>query len=120
MLQSIEGLRSILIVGSRDSDTERLIHHLPPEQYTCELTDSVDKAAMFVEQNNFDAALIEIDFPRFRSIQLLQKIRRECPTMKVIMMTDYGDDELWVKVVNEGASDLVLKPVSMADVAHCL
>lgn len=40
----------------------------------------------------------------------LEKIKRKAPDVKVIMITAYGDVELAVKAIKNGASDFILKP----------
>ncbi len=116
MLQTISSTKNILIVDSERMDCNRLARQFPGDKYTLTVAENADQAAACMASHHFDAAFIEVDLPRTRSFNLLRKIRKESPMTKVIMMTDYGDEELWVDVLSEGASDLVAKPVALKDV----
>ena len=115
MQNSGYGVRKVLVVdGARDHGA-RLAHELPRERYALTLAESTDEAVQLIRDTAYDIALIEVRMPESDSVGLLRRIRREQPLTKVIMMTDYGDEELWVDLVNQGAADLVLKPVSVRD-----
>lgn len=43
-------------------------------------------------------------------IRFLQRVRKEAPTVKVVMHTAYGDIDLAVEAMKEGATDFITKP----------
>lgn len=120
MLEDAVTVKRILVVDSQRTDTNRLARELPREEYAITTVDSLAEAESLLNRLEYDAALIAIDPPQYRTLGLLHKIRRDYPMTKVIMMTDYGDEELWVDVVNQGAADLLAKPVLGRDVARAL
>lgn len=103
--------KRILVVetSAGDEKADHLMRDLCREQYQVTVASRPEQAMELVAAGfDYDMALIEIDLPRCsESMSLLKVLRREKPASPVIMYTDYGDDELWVDVVNEGASDLV-------------
>ena len=66
-------------------------------------------------QHNFDVILLDMNFTAGATsgregLEWLKRIRELSPDTKVIMMTAYGDVELAVQAIKEGASDFVIKP----------
>lgn len=66
-------------------------------------------------QNHFDVILLDMNFAAGATsgregLEWLKKIHELAPDAKVIMMTAYGDIELAVQAIKEGASDFVIKP----------
>lgn len=121
MLQTAGAVKSILVVDRHRADASRLARELPCEKYSLTVAECVEQAEELIHGKDYDAAIIEVDIPtRCASFELLRKLRREHPFTKVIMMTDYGDEELWVDALTEGACDLVAKPVLRRDVERRL
>ena len=68
-----------------------------------------------VQANDFDAVLLDMNFGRGEmegeeGIFWLKKIKSISPDTSVIMITAYGDINLAVETMKEGASDFILKP----------
>jgi DNA-binding NtrC family response regulator len=68
-----------------------------------------------IKANDFDAILLDMNFGRGEmegeeGIYWLKKIKSISPESSVIMITAYGDIDLAVETMKEGASDFVLKP----------
>ena len=68
-----------------------------------------------VRQNNIDVVLLDMNFKAGintgnEGIYWLHQILNYDPSISVVMITAYGDIELAVKAVKEGAFDFILKP----------
>jgi DNA-binding NtrC family response regulator len=68
-----------------------------------------------LEQTDYDVVLLDMNYTAGQNtgnegIFWLRKIKEQFPSVEVIMFTAYGDVELAVKALKEGASDFVLKP----------
>lgn len=68
-----------------------------------------------LSSNKFDIALLDMNYTTGATsgkegLDLLKKIKRDSPTTRVIMMTAYGDIDLAIKAIKEGASDFIVKP----------
>ena len=68
-----------------------------------------------VQQEQYDAILLDMNFTSGQKngnegLYWLSRIMELNPTMSVIMVTAYGDVELAVKALKQGAIDFVLKP----------
>lgn len=74
--------------------------------------DSIDE---LLSSNNFDIALLDMNYTTGATsgkegLDLLKRIKKDSPTTRVIMMTAYGDIDLAIKAIKEGASDFIVKP----------
>ena len=66
-------------------------------------------------RNNIDVVLLDMNFTLdaasgHEGLLWLEKIKQLSPSTVVIMMTAYGDTELAIKAMKNGATDFVLKP----------
>ena len=61
----------------------------------------------------FDLVVVlsDINMPQMTGLELLQAIKKERPTLNVIMISAYGDMTNKSKAVEYGASDFLTKPV---------
>jgi len=55
--------------------------------------------------------LSDINMPGMDGLQLLDKIKRQYPTLPVMMVTAYGDDERRTRASALGAAQFITKPV---------
>lgn len=116
MLRNAEPVKHILVVDRCPGDTNRLACELPKERFVVTYAESPEQAISFVRSRPYDCALIGMELEDDQPMRLLRAIRRESPMVKVIMMTECGDEEMWVDVLREGACDLVAKPVGLRDI----
>ena len=68
-----------------------------------------------LKKDHYDLVLLDMNFRAGASsgdegIRWMKKILRQSPSTHVILMTAYGDIELAVRAIKEGASDFVVKP----------
>lgn len=68
-----------------------------------------------IESNEFDLVLLDMNFSAGvntgnEGLYWLSRIREIRPEMEVVLFTAYGDVELAVKALKQGAADFVLKP----------
>nr|NQU89108.1 sigma-54-dependent Fis family transcriptional regulator [Bacteroidota bacterium] len=68
-----------------------------------------------IQEHQIDLVLLDMNFKAGintgnEGIYWLHQIHKHDPTIGIVMITAYGDIELAVKAVKEGASDFILKP----------
>lgn len=61
----------------------------------------------------FDVVLVlsDINMPGMTGLELLRTIKKEFSTLRVMMVTAYGDDNNYKNAVDFGADDFITKPV---------
>lgn len=70
---------------------------------------------LLLKESQYDAVLLDMNFRAGASsgqegIAWMKKILRQAPATSVILMTAYGDIDLAVQAMKEGAADFVVKP----------
>ena len=72
-------------------------------------------ARQLIAQATCDLVLLDLILPGGSGLDLLQQIRREQPTLPVIIMTAMGDERDRVRGLELGADDYVVKPFSVRE-----
>lgn len=106
---------SILVVDDDTEVRETLSSVLLDEGYLVEAVKSGKEAIRASETAYFDVALIDMELPDMKGIEILRRLKEKQPGMVRIIITGFPSLENAVKAVNEGAHGYVLKPFSMAE-----
>src|SRR5690606_9467113 len=77
------------------------------------------------EKNSFDIVILDMNFNGLvntgnEGIYWLKKIKQLSPNTDVILITAYGDINLAVKSLKEGASDFIIKPWENDRIVHTI
>lgn len=88
-----------------------LLAHQPDWQVVAEAGTSAE-ALQRVAESNPDIVLMDIRLGQESGIEVCQKIIKNHPATKVIMLTSFADDDLLVRAISAGAVGYVLKQVS--------
>ena len=87
------------------------------------LVDAVGKgkdAIKLCKEGPFDIALIDIELPDIKGIELLKTLRELQPKMVKIIVTGHPSIENAVKSVNEKADGYLLKPVKIPEMLEMI
>lgn len=68
-----------------------------------------------LDRNSFDVVLLDMNYSAGATsgqegFELLKRINNKAPATRVVMMTAYGDIDLAIKAIKEGAIDFIVKP----------
>jgi DNA-binding NtrC family response regulator len=105
----------ILIVDDNRSALSALNLLLQFEFETVVTISNPNQIAAELRNNDFDLVLLDMNFSAGintgnEGLFWLGEIRKLSPTCEVVMITAYGDVELAVKALKQGAADFILKP----------
>lgn len=105
----------ILIVDDNKSIRSALELLLIPIAREITSIQNPNRMMPLIESGNYDLVLLDMNFSAGvntgnEGLYWLGKIRESDPDIPVIMITAYGDIELAVKALKEGATDFILKP----------
>jgi class 3 adenylate cyclase len=80
-----------------------------------EVANSPQIAVELLNRINFDVVLLDMNYTAGATtgkegFDLLKTISNEFPPARVVMMTAYGDIDLAIKAIKEGATDFIVKP----------
>ncbi|HMB16437.1 MAG TPA: hybrid sensor histidine kinase/response regulator [Pelovirga sp.] len=70
-------------------------------------------ALKFLNQDDVDIVLTDVNMPNIDGLEFLRIIRQERPDLPVILMTGYSDKELILNALKAGADDFITKPISI-------
>jgi len=105
----------ILIVDDNKSVLSALKLFLQGEFELVETIASPNLMMSALGKSDFDLVLLDMNFSTGintgnEGLFWLGEIKKETPTTEVVMITAYGDIELAVKALKQGAADFVVKP----------
>ncbi|MBW2120849.1 MAG: response regulator, partial [Deltaproteobacteria bacterium] len=85
--------------------------------YSCSETDSARAALELVDRTHFPIVILDIAMPEMNGLELLKLIRREHPDTDVLIITGYQDRYSPLRIVRSGASDYLVKPFTVEQLA---
>jgi DNA-binding NtrC family response regulator len=77
--------------------------------------DAQSALALIQEGANVDLVITDYRLPGMNGIEFLEKLRKILPAVPMIMLTGYGSVETYVKSLNLGAFEYLLKPYKVTE-----
>jgi DNA-binding NtrC family response regulator len=110
-----------MLVIDDDEGTRNLFSTvLTDAGYLVEAVENGKQAIKICKKRLFDIALIDIELPDIKGIDLLKTLRQIQPKMVKIIITGHPSIENAVKSVNEKADGYLLKPVNIAEMLEMI
>jgi CheY-like chemotaxis protein len=103
----------VLIVDDDPDMRELLFDLLTADGYESEHVPDGAKALIRLRTHAYCVILLDQNMPGLSGLDLLPSLRTLCPQTTVIMMTAFGDAEMYRAAIERGAFDLLLKPLSI-------
>jgi DNA-binding NtrC family response regulator len=105
----------ILIVDDNKSVISALTIFLQFEFEQIQTISNPNRLLHELQATDFDIVLLDMNFTSGQNtgnegLYWLRQIKKQYPDVEVVLFTAYGDVELAVKALKEGATDFVLKP----------
>ena len=104
---------SILIVDDEPSILQTLGGLLSDEGFEVTTAANGYEALKIIDTESPDLVLLDIWMPGIDGIETLKEIKKENPTIQVIIITGHGTIETAVNATKLGAYDLIEKPLSI-------
>lgn len=102
----------ILFLEDEPVIREVLKEYMTISGYEVTTAENGEEAVRLLEQQKFDAAVLDIMVPGIDGFEVLRHIRSHTPDMAVIMLTALDDEKTQVQAFNLYADDYIIKPVS--------
>ncbi len=106
---------AILVVDDEDALRTVLSGELSNEGYDVRTAADGDEAITELEKNPFDLILLDIKMPRMNGFEVLKFVKKNYPSVKVIMLTGFADLKNAIESKKLGAEDFVSKPYDLVD-----
>ncbi len=102
---------TILIIDDEPDMLQLLKRSLEPD-LKCRVAtaSSAEEGLQLMARTAFDLILADIKMPGMNGLELLQLIKHDAPRQTVVMMTAFGQIEMAVEAMRNGAYDFITKP----------
>jgi len=104
-------MKNIIIIDDEQEICESLKMILDYEDYYVEFFTDSSKGLDRLEENSFDALLLDIQMPGLNGFEVLEKIHNSDLGLNVIMISAFSSLENAVKATKMGAFDFIEKPI---------
>src|SRR5438552_14614676 len=104
---------NLLIVDDERSIREACREVAQSLGFSAFVADSAEHAYRFLDNQPFDAALLDVRLPGAGGLDALRRIEERRPEAVVIVVTGYGTVQSAVQAMKNGAYDYVTKPFSV-------
>jgi len=110
----------VLVIDDDEETRNMFSTVLNDAGYLVEAVENGKQAIKICKEGPFDIALIDIELPDIKGIDLLKALRQIQPKMVKIIVTGHPSIENAVRSVNEKADGYLLKPVNMAEMLEMI
>ncbi len=102
--------KNILIVDD-DVDIVRIVTKmLSREEFNVDTACSGEEALEKVRDQRPDVLLLDIMMPRMNGIEVLRRVKEIDPSIRIIMITAFGDIDSYLDAMEWGAMEYINKP----------
>ena len=108
--------RRILVVDDEPNTRLTLQEALEPLGYEILLAASGDEAAAALADRAVELVLLDLKMPGIDGLEVLRRIERDRPGLRVIVVTAHGTVEGAVESMKHGALDMIQKPFSLEEI----
>ncbi len=107
--------RSILVVEDDPAIRQGILDALEFEGFLTSYSDDGDKGLELALTSECDLVLLDLVLPNRSGIEILKEIRKQRPTLPVIILSALGEETQRVQGLRLGADDYIVKPFSLQE-----
>lgn len=105
----------ILLADDEEELTEPVAAVLKKNNYSVDVVDNGSDAYDYIAAIPYDAVILDIMMPGMSGIEVLEKIRKECNNVPVLLLTAKSQVDDRVEGLDAGADDYLTKPFAMKE-----
>ena len=102
---------TILVVDDEQVHRYTLCSLLKEWGWRCVEADDGDTAVTAVENNTYDAVLMDVRMARMSGREAFEIINKQYPALPIVIMTAYSSIDDAVTIIKQGAHDYLTKPL---------
>jgi DNA-binding NtrC family response regulator len=103
----------VLLVDDEKDFLDIMSERMEARGMTVKTADSADQALKMLENESFDAIVMDFKMPGMDGIQALKNMKTRKPELQIILLTGYATVEKTVEAMKIGATDLLEKPADL-------
>jgi DNA-binding NtrC family response regulator len=111
MTERIEA--KVLLVDDEEQFLDALSQRLETRGIKVDSVTSGEDAVKKVEDQNFDAIIVDLAMPGIDGIETLKRIKGKRPDLEIIMLTGHATVKSGIEAMKLGAEDFLEKPVDL-------
>jgi DNA-binding NtrC family response regulator len=104
---------SVLLVDDEEQFLDALSQRLETRGLKVDTVTSGEEALKQVEDQNFDAIIVDLAMPGIDGIETLKRIKEKRPDLEIIMLTGHATVKSGIDAMKLGAEDFLVKPVDL-------
>ncbi len=103
----------ILVLEDHEPTRRRLVHILEKEGFRVHAAADGEEGMRLFAERRFDLILADVRMPRKDGIEVLRETKGAGADVEVIVTTGYGDEDVVVQALREGAINFLRKPIDI-------
>lgn len=105
----------ILVIEDEPRIAQFLVKGLGRDGHEVLVAEDGEVGLFLMQQEVFDAVVLDLTLPRRSGLEVLQDVRRSQPTLPVIMLTGHDDPRARDLCLRAGATGFLAKPLVFED-----
>jgi DNA-binding NtrC family response regulator len=106
----------ILILDDEHRITEKLKYHLDKRGFQVFCANTPVEGFQKLEAEQPGILILDVMLPGMNGLDILHRVKEEYPHTEVIMISGYGDMDMVIQAMRQGASDFIRKPFQIMDI----
>lgn len=103
----------VLLVDDEQEFLDALAERMRLRDIDVSATVSAREALRRVEEESFDAIVLDLKMPEMEGLEVLKAIKKKRPEVQVILLTGHGTVQKGVEAMKLGAIDFLEKPADL-------
>ncbi|MBW2217559.1 MAG: response regulator [Deltaproteobacteria bacterium] len=108
----------VLLVDDEKDFLDALGERMANRGMNVSTTTSAKDAVKKVQEESYDAIVLDLQMPEMDGIEALKAIKKINPDMQVILLTGHATVEKGIEAMKLGAMDLIEKPADIETIAE--
>jgi len=108
----------VLLVDDEKDFLDALGERMENRGMNVSTTTSAKEAVKKVQEESYDAIVLDLQMPEMDGIEVLKAIKKINPDMQVILLTGHATVEKGIEAMKLGAMDLIEKPADIETIAE--
>jgi DNA-binding NtrC family response regulator len=106
----------IVILDDEVRITEKLKYHLEKSGFAVFCANTPNEGFALIEAEHPGLLILDVMLPGMNGLDVLRRVKKEHPELEVVMISGYGDMDMVIQAMREGASDFIRKPFQIMDI----
>jgi two-component system OmpR family response regulator len=115
----MEPLR-VLVVDDEAELVSAVVERLEIRGFAAQGALTGAEALELVRRQTFDVVVLDVKMPGLGGLQVIKQLKRDHPSLQVILLTGHGSAESAREGMQLGAFDYLMKPINIDDLVKIL